>query len=905
MIGTDSVGLLFRIKGDGSHAKKEIKEVNQEAGKLDDAGDKSKLTSFLTSVSQSLAGMNFGSASEGATNLTSKVGGISQSLSGLAGPASVGIGAILAGFTAAIGLAVALGAALFNLAKQASDFGSEIFDASEKTGLSAETLSALKVAAEQSGASFQLLSNGIVKFTLLIGEAAQGSEDAKDKLTRLGIDPQEAINDLEGAFAKALARIAAIENPIAQATAASDAFGSKLGKELIPVIQSFDGDVEQLKKDMAALGLTITDEAAQASDEFGDSLDTLQKQAKSATFTLGKELMPAFTQLFRVMSQGVAENKNSIGAFADFATKNIKLLMLLLGDFVIRVQMTAETIDAIASRENVLEKLEQIGQRAQAKITQNKAVFTGDVVSGTSGLTQTKEDFDFDTGKAAEERQKKREQAFQKELASRQKQNQLLLKVERDNFADVQKQNEQNFIDQKLTAEQFRDGSLKLFEDYQKRVKELLENSFNLDKTGKSATDLKNLQIGLASDISALDREMAQEKSDLEKLITDTKKKELDKRVTDEKDSINQIIANNQAKLAEYSGLAALTIERFTKDFEAGLLSETELISRIFRERKFLVDEEILQKRKLLAQYKETSNEYKNLLAEIQKLEASRSEQERENGQKIVDLIREQGAALLEKERIELEIEERKKLRMLAEPPSTNPNEGLDRALGIQNETSDRYGGGLIGELAGAIAVMSDETVSAADKMNTALTGISANWDSLRTTAGFAINSMLQGIGSMVQSWVLLGSSGGQSLRKFTAQVLAAVAAQAAVLAIFELAKGFAALFFNPPEAAAHFKAAALFGSIAVVAAVTGRAFAGDSFNQKGAVSSGVASGVSNSDSGSSREPNKLEENRLQRQEVIHRVILVPERGFIAQAIVEDYRNRGVTHDLLIQLAEG
>jgi phage-related protein len=111
-----------------------------------------------------------------------------------------------------------------------------------------------------------------------------------------------------------------------------------------------------------------------------------------------------------------------------------------------------------------------------------------------------------------------------------------------------------------------------------------------------------------------------------------------------------------------------------------------------------------------------------------------------------------------------------------------------------------------------------------------------------------AFKQIADGIGQMVSAWVLYGSAGPNAMRKMVASVLAGVAAQSAVLAIFELAKGFAALFWNPPEAAAHFQAAALFGSIAVGAALTGRGVAGDAFNQQaGAATGGGASGGNSS----------------------------------------------------------
>ena len=110
---------------------------------------------------------------------------------------------------------------------------------------------------------------------------------------------------------------------------------------------------------------------------------------------------------------------------------------------------------------------------------------------------------------------------------------------------------------------------------------------------------------------------------------------------------------------------------------------------------------------------------------------------------------------------------------------------------------------------------------------------------------------MASGVGSMVENWVLYGDAGPDALRKMTAQVLASLAAEASVEALMELARGFAALAVGDPNAGAHFAAAAIFGGVAGVAAIAGRAIAGDSFkNEKsGGASSGNGGGGSSGNS--------------------------------------------------------
>lgn len=114
------------------------------------------------------------------------------------------------------------------------------------------------------------------------------------------------------------------------------------------------------------------------------------------------------------------------------------------------------------------------------------------------------------------------------------------------------------------------------------------------------------------------------------------------------------------------------------------------------------------------------------------------------------------------------------------------------------------------------------------------------------TIAGGAIKTFTQGLQQMIEAWVLTGETGPAALRKLTAQVLAQVAAQAAVKAVFELAEGFALLFVHPAAAGAHFTAAAIYGSVAGAAALAGRSVAGDLFKSK----TGAGSGDSSSGNG-------------------------------------------------------
>jgi tape measure domain-containing protein len=124
----------------------------------------------------------------------------------------------------------------------------------------------------------------------------------------------------------------------------------------------------------------------------------------------------------------------------------------------------------------------------------------------------------------------------------------------------------------------------------------------------------------------------------------------------------------------------------------------------------------------------------------------------------------------------------------------------------------------------------------------------------LGETASDVFMQMGSGLGAMIESWVLLGDQANVSMKKMVASVLAGVAAQAATLSIFHVAMGIAALtpwgaaMYGSP--AMHFKAAALWGAVAVGTALAGRALAGDAGKAGGSGSSPSAGASRSSSSG-------------------------------------------------------
>jgi hypothetical protein len=101
-------------------------------------------------------------------------------------------------------------------------------------------------------------------------------------------------------------------------------------------------------------------------------------------------------------------------------------------------------------------------------------------------------------------------------------------------------------------------------------------------------------------------------------------------------------------------------------------------------------------------------------------------------------------------------------------------------------------------------------------------------------TWGQAVGNILLQVGQATEqvfaTFILTGKSSGQIFKKLAADIIASIAVQSIVKAIFEVAEGFAALAqipFDPTagyRASMHFHAAAIYATVGAAAAVTGLA---------------------------------------------------------------------------------
>ena len=290
-------------------------EINVDTSKLD-----SSLSSAESKLNRTKGSLN--DAGKSADQFKGKVDGAGKSTTGFSkavtasadklnawGGALAGVGAALtASITVPIVGAVA---GIFALTKSTAAYGSKISDLADKTGLGAEALTSLDYAAQISGASLEDVTGAVTKFSKVVGDAANGSKEAGEKLERFGIKPQDAINDLDGTLGKVFARIQSLPPGVERTSAAMDLFG-RSGANLLPVINTMDGDLEGLIAKAKEMGLTFDDVAAKEMDEFDDMLVQIGKQFEGLKRSIGSQFLPLFKDMADAVSNFITENKARI-----------------------------------------------------------------------------------------------------------------------------------------------------------------------------------------------------------------------------------------------------------------------------------------------------------------------------------------------------------------------------------------------------------------------------------------------------------------------------------------------------------------------------------------------------------------------------------------------------------------
>lgn len=807
----NQLSLLFQAKGDTKDAQRAFDSLERSI----DRNSKK--------IKSDVGGMNTSVKSTGA------------SLSSLAGPAAIAA----AGIAAVATIAVTTARAMFDLATSSAAYGASIENAREKTGLMAETLSALRFGADAFGTSFELIEKSVVKFAKVVGDSRDGLKEAERDLRDLGVNPQEALNDLDGTLAKVFKKIIDAKPGIEQMTLAQKAFG-KSGADLIPFLVDFDGNLEGLTERAREMGLVFDRETVVAADKFEDTMRTVKAQLKGVTVTLGNELLPTFTRVFQDASRFLIQNKSEISAWAQtagFAIEGLYNKIREMVDFVrdnqVYIRAVLGIITVGASEAAFQSGSSILGSGLQTVIDSGRQSSTGRAVDQDFGI-DTKPA--IDTGILAAEQDR-----LMAEAEKRQKEREALIK------RDVEAQ--KRILESQLSRAT--ENFSKYFDEfYSQASKSLDPTDFNnFVKAISEATNSYNKDI--ESIILAIEKLESAEKG-----LTGNERTELQQKQQARRDKLT---SDGLAKFKQSSELRLKILEHENEK----TLQQMEARHRREEAAQIATDNAANAQLQLaLARNEITREEFENAALIREKAQL---EQRKKNLEEVEEATKNSTDKLLEIknqlfildqqiDETESKMEVRRLEALQKEIDKTLELFDLEQKRAALKEEELLKGGGasVLPELDTPESSWLEDIGDQVEDATNEIFDFATSLEHFKGIAQSVFGSVAQGIGAMLNQWVLYGNTSGKILQQIVAQTLAAIAAESAVRAVYAAGYGFLMLaLFNFDAAAKAFIAAGIFAGIAGGAALAGRAVAGNSFaNQQ--TSGAFGSSTQSSGQGSS-----------------------------------------------------
>jgi hypothetical protein len=219
---------------------------------------------------------------------------------------------------------VAITASLGLMVKKTADFGDELNDLRQKTGIAADTLSSFKLAADKSGTSLSGIAVGLRFLGRSMVDAASGGKESAEAFRSMGISVADAsgkLRPMDDVMLDVAEKFAGMEDGARKTDLAIQLFG-KSGTALIPMLNLGKAGIAELREEAKRLGIVVSNDAAKAADEFNDAMVSLKASVQGAGMAIATSIMPTIKGLATVVT-GI------ISRFTEWATKNGALTQTL------------------------------------------------------------------------------------------------------------------------------------------------------------------------------------------------------------------------------------------------------------------------------------------------------------------------------------------------------------------------------------------------------------------------------------------------------------------------------------------------------------------------------------------------------------------------------------------------
>jgi hypothetical protein len=248
-----------------------------------------------------------------------------------------------------LGVGLTVGA-FAELIKGSIDAADELRDMSQKTGVAVETLNGLGFAAGQAGGSLETVAAAAGKVNKSVAEAAGGNKDMLEAYSKLGIKVRDASGNLKSAdviIGEVADKFKDYADGPEKTAIALRIFG-KAGADMIPLLND-GGDALRENIAYAKQYSGVTDELANASDNFNDTMGKLTVQQKGFSNSIAAAVLPVLQATADEML-GAAENSNRFSLAGDVVRTILETFVVVGSEVAFTFKAVGTEIGGIAAQ---------------------------------------------------------------------------------------------------------------------------------------------------------------------------------------------------------------------------------------------------------------------------------------------------------------------------------------------------------------------------------------------------------------------------------------------------------------------------------------------------------------------------------------------------------------------------
>ena len=325
--------LKAKLKESGGENEKLTEKIRKQDAAVAKTADKiKKESSELERLKETLseAGVNTNKLSKEKENLSKKIEEVSKANNRLKD-----IGALqdanrtkIASTTKELLVTKAAIAGVYTAAMVAADKAAAVTDRvdklSQKIGFSRRAFQEWDYILGQSGAKIETMQSGLKTMVNRMQESVKGSGTGAKALKELGIsatDNKGQLKKQEVVFGEIVKKMQEMPAGAEKSKLAFNLLG-KAGLELMPLLNSAAGSVDELRENAHKMGIIFSDEAVDAGVLYGDTMDDLKKTLGAVATQALTALMPAIIKVAKKITEGAA----AVGRFVKEHPKLIELI---------------------------------------------------------------------------------------------------------------------------------------------------------------------------------------------------------------------------------------------------------------------------------------------------------------------------------------------------------------------------------------------------------------------------------------------------------------------------------------------------------------------------------------------------------------------------------------------------